>query len=168
MDAESQRIEEDLRGLVQGEVRCDELFTQLYASDASNSAIEKARNGRYRERAFRSLPPALREKYFVRQDGGSMPIPELRARITSWSVVNLLSTDEVTPYAQFPIVFCRNAFIYFSPRSIKRVVDQLAARMPSPGYLCVGASESLLTLTSAFSLEEIDRAFVYVKRSPDE
>jgi FAD/FMN-containing dehydrogenase/Fe-S oxidoreductase len=35
MDAESQRIEEDLRGLVQGEVRCDELFTQLYASDAS-------------------------------------------------------------------------------------------------------------------------------------
>jgi chemotaxis methyl-accepting protein methylase len=48
------------------------------------------------------------------------------------------------------------------------VVDQLAARMPSPAYLCVGASESLLTLTSAFSLEEIDRAFVYVKRSPDE
>jgi FAD/FMN-containing dehydrogenase/Fe-S oxidoreductase len=35
MDAESQRIEEDLRGLVQGEVHCDELFTQLYASDAS-------------------------------------------------------------------------------------------------------------------------------------
>jgi FAD/FMN-containing dehydrogenase/Fe-S oxidoreductase len=36
MDAESQRIEEDLRGLVQGEARCDELFTQLYANDASN------------------------------------------------------------------------------------------------------------------------------------
>jgi FAD/FMN-containing dehydrogenase/Fe-S oxidoreductase len=35
MDAESQRIEEDLRGLVRGEVRCDELFSQLYASDAS-------------------------------------------------------------------------------------------------------------------------------------
>jgi FAD/FMN-containing dehydrogenase/Fe-S oxidoreductase len=35
MDAESQRIEEDLRGLVRGEVRCDELYTQLYATDAS-------------------------------------------------------------------------------------------------------------------------------------
>jgi FAD/FMN-containing dehydrogenase/Fe-S oxidoreductase len=35
LDAESQRIEEDLRGLVQGEVCCDELFTQLYATDAS-------------------------------------------------------------------------------------------------------------------------------------
>jgi len=40
--------------------------------------------------------------------------------------------------------------------------------MPSPGYLCVGASESLLSVTTAFTLEEIDRAFVYVKRSSDE
>jgi FAD/FMN-containing dehydrogenase/Fe-S oxidoreductase len=35
MDPDQQRIEEDLRGLVQGEVRCDDVFTQLYASDAS-------------------------------------------------------------------------------------------------------------------------------------
>ena len=35
MDPDQQRIEEDLRGLVQGEVRCDDVFTQLYATDAS-------------------------------------------------------------------------------------------------------------------------------------
>ncbi|HEY3394286.1 MAG TPA: anaerobic glycerol-3-phosphate dehydrogenase subunit C, partial [Lacipirellulaceae bacterium] len=35
MDPEQQRIQEDLRGLLKGEVRCDELFAQLYASDAS-------------------------------------------------------------------------------------------------------------------------------------
>jgi FAD/FMN-containing dehydrogenase/Fe-S oxidoreductase len=35
MDTEQQRIEEDLRGLLQGDVRCDDVFTQLYASDAS-------------------------------------------------------------------------------------------------------------------------------------
>ena len=35
MDPEQQRIEEDLRGLLQGDVRCDDVFTQLYASDAS-------------------------------------------------------------------------------------------------------------------------------------
>jgi FAD/FMN-containing dehydrogenase/Fe-S oxidoreductase len=35
MDADQQRIEEDLRGLVAGDVRCDDLFTQLYACDAS-------------------------------------------------------------------------------------------------------------------------------------
>jgi hypothetical protein len=35
MDPDQQRIEEDLRGLLQGEVRCDDVATQLYASDAS-------------------------------------------------------------------------------------------------------------------------------------
>jgi FAD/FMN-containing dehydrogenase/Fe-S oxidoreductase len=35
MDPDQQRIQEDLRGLVQGEVRCDDVFTQLYATDAS-------------------------------------------------------------------------------------------------------------------------------------
>ena len=146
----------------------DRVPIEIHGSDASAAAIGKARAGRYRQRSMRALPPALAEKYFTSDGGTFAPRPDLARRITSWSVVNLLSTDEVAPYAQFPIVFCRNAFIYFSPRSIKRVVDQLAGRMPSPGYLCVGASESLLNLTSAFSLEEIDRAFVYVKRSPDE
>jgi FAD/FMN-containing dehydrogenase/Fe-S oxidoreductase len=35
MDPERQRILEDLRGLVRGDVRCDDIFLQLFASDAS-------------------------------------------------------------------------------------------------------------------------------------
>ena len=35
MDVEQQRIEEDLRGQIAGDVHCDDLFVQLYASDAS-------------------------------------------------------------------------------------------------------------------------------------
>jgi FAD/FMN-containing dehydrogenase/Fe-S oxidoreductase len=35
MDEQRTRIQEDLRGLVAGEVRCDDVFLQLYASDAS-------------------------------------------------------------------------------------------------------------------------------------
>jgi FAD/FMN-containing dehydrogenase/Fe-S oxidoreductase len=35
MDTERARIQEDLRGLLEGDVRCDDVFVQLYASDAS-------------------------------------------------------------------------------------------------------------------------------------
>ena len=35
MDDQRVRIQEDLRGVLQGEVRCDDVFLQLYASDAS-------------------------------------------------------------------------------------------------------------------------------------
>jgi chemotaxis protein methyltransferase CheR len=39
-----------------------------------------------------------------------------------------------------------------------------ADAMPTPGYLCVGASESLLRATDRFELEEIGGAFMYVKQ----
>ena len=35
MDPERERIEADLRGIVAGDVLCDDLHLQLYASDAS-------------------------------------------------------------------------------------------------------------------------------------
>ncbi|HMP78567.1 MAG TPA: FAD-binding protein, partial [Pirellulaceae bacterium] len=35
MDAQRSKIESDLRGLLKGTVRCDDLTCQLYASDAS-------------------------------------------------------------------------------------------------------------------------------------
>ena len=47
---------------------------------------------------------------------------------------------------------------------MRQVVEQFARGMPSPGYLCVGASESLLRVTTRFELEEIGGAFIYVKR----
>jgi FAD/FMN-containing dehydrogenase/Fe-S oxidoreductase len=35
MDPERQRIQDDLRGLIRGDVRCDDVFLQIYATDAS-------------------------------------------------------------------------------------------------------------------------------------
>ncbi len=137
---------------------------EIHASDGSMAAITKARAAKYRDRAFRTLPPPLRERYFTQEADGWTPVPELRRRITSWSVVNLMARDEVAPYASSPVIFCRNAFIYFSPQSVRQVVETFAAAMPSPGYLFVGASESLLSVTDRFALQQVDGAFVYVRR----
>jgi chemotaxis protein methyltransferase CheR len=143
----------------------DRIPIEIHGGDASSAAIGKALAGRYGERAFRALPPELRERYFIAENGRWHPVPSLRERVTSWSVVNLMSRDELLPMANSPAIFCRNAFIYFSPQSVKRVVAMLADLMPVPGFLFVGASESLLSVTDRFRLEEIDRAFVYAKRS---
>jgi chemotaxis protein methyltransferase CheR len=137
---------------------------EIHASDASSHAVEKAKTGRYRERAFRVLPPALREKYFVQEGGVSVPVPALVARISSWSVINLMAREEIAVRARSPIIFCRNAFIYFSPKSVKAVAEAFADLMPVPAYLFLGASESLLNVTDRFMLDDLARAFVYVKR----
>ena len=137
---------------------------EIHASDASPAALEKARAGRFRERSFRSLPPHLRLKYFQRDGDTWVMAPALHARVTSWSTVNLRCEGDVAAHARVPIIFCRNVFIYFSPDAVRRVVEQFARAMPSPGYLCVGAAESLLKIATQFELEEVGGAFVYVKR----
>jgi chemotaxis protein methyltransferase CheR len=132
----------------------------ILASDASPAAIEKARRGRYRERSFRSLPEHLRARYFT-QDGDAWRIaPELHARVT-WSVANVTAEHEIEQLSAAPFIFCRNAFIYFSDQTIRKTIDLFHKYQPTPGYLFVGASESLLRLTASYQLCEIGRTFVY-------
>ncbi|MBP3954467.1 protein-glutamate O-methyltransferase CheR [Gemmata sp. G18] len=136
---------------------------EVWASDISPAALEKAAGGVYRERSFRALPPELREKYFTPTAGGSKVAPDLHARI-KFVTANLLDPASTTNLATAPFIFCRNVFIYFSAATVARVVRGFADRMPSPGFLFPGVSESLLRATTAFQLEEVGRAFVYVKR----
>jgi chemotaxis protein methyltransferase CheR len=137
---------------------------EIHASDGSAAAVARAQAGRFRERSFRSLPPALRARYFSR-DGEAWAVdPGLHARVR-WSVVNLMDGAKIAPMARVPIIFCRNVFIYFSENGIRQVSETFARNMPTPGYLCVGASESLLRVTTRFHLEEVGGAFMYVKRA---
>ena len=135
----------------------------IHASDASNAALAKVRQGVYRERSFRSLPPELREKYFTRVANGWQVRPELAARVR-FQRANLVARNEVAELACAPVIFCRNVFIYFSPDAIRRTIATFAECMPPGGHLFVGASESLVKLTTDFELTEVDDAFVYVRQ----
>lgn len=136
---------------------------EIYASDASSAAIERAQNGCYRERSFRSLPASLKEKYFTRAGREWRVVSSLQERI-KWRQANLLETGETEILSAASVIFCRNVFIYFSSQAVRRVVDSFAKKMIVPAFLFVGAAESLLKATDDFELEEIGSAFVYVKR----
>ena len=140
----------------------DRAGIEVVASDASPAAIARARKGAYTQRSFRNLPLPLRDKYFVAEGDHWRVVPGLHRRV-SYDVVNLVAPDQVARYAHSPVILCRNVFIYFSDRSIARTVALFDQSMPSPAYLCVGVSESLLRRTSAFELQEIGGAFIYVK-----
>jgi len=137
---------------------------EILASDGSSKAIGRAEAGVYRERAFRNLPAPLRERYFEPDGTDSRVSREIHSRI-KWSVANLIDESQFAPLAVADFIFCRNVFIYFSESTIGRVVRSFSRYIRSPGYLFVGAAESLLRLTTDFTLTEVDDAFVYVKRA---
>jgi chemotaxis protein methyltransferase CheR len=137
---------------------------EILASDASENALEKARSATYRERSFRTLPIALRERYFTRDDD-QWKLHTGRIPPVQFFWANLVALDEnplVPAHAQ--VIFCRNVFIYFSTASIKGVASQFAKRIPPGGHLFIGASESLNKLTNEFELSELGSAFVYRRK----
>lgn len=141
----------------------DRLPIEIYASDASEALLDKARAGVFRERSFRALSPALQTRYFQPNGSGWAVAPHI-LRTISWHTVNLMAEADVAGLATADVIFCRNVFIYFSDAAIARVVNTFYRLMPSPGFLFIGASESLLRLGVRFELEDIGNTFVYVKR----
>ncbi len=135
---------------------------EIIASDASLAALEKAQRGVYREKSFRALPPGLRQKYFEPVPEGSRICKEIKERVT-FKRANLLEPGEVATLARVHAVFCRNVFIYFSRHSIRQAVAMMAAKMSPDSHLFVGASESLLRLTTDFELKEVGDALAYVR-----
>lgn len=135
---------------------------EVLASDASEAALAKARTAVYRERSFRALPGHLRKRYFTRVPEGWKLDPEVVRRV-SFTRANLVSPYEIAGLADSPVVYCRNVFIYFSPDAIRHTVSCFASHMPPGGHLFVGASESLIKLTSDFELTTVRDAFVYLR-----
>ncbi len=136
---------------------------EIYASDASSSAIAKAKEGIYRPRSFRSLPPELKAKYFTEEQHGWRVSSQLKNRV-HYQTANLFSPLEIKFLARANFIFCRNVFIYFSQDAIRQTALLFFEEMPTPGYLFLSSSESLLKLDTGFELEEVEDAFVYLKR----
>ncbi len=135
---------------------------EIMASDISEPAVNRAKQGVYRNYSLRNLPEELRAKYFQPEQDKWRIMPELVAKVT-WHNANLISRTEIAPLASASVIFCRNVFIYFSEEMIRKTVRMFFELMPTRAYLFVGASESLLKITTDFDLQEIGGAFVYVK-----
>ena len=136
---------------------------EIFASDLNQQVLSKARRGQYRDSAFRSTSAALREKYFTREGDGSWRISDdIRNRV-SFGRLNLYDEPRVSLLGYLDIVFCRNVIIYFDDLSKKVVINSFYNRLSEGGYLLLGHSESLISLSSQFKLRHLKHDMVYQK-----
>ena len=134
---------------------------EIFASDINQQVLAKARRGHYRESAFRATSQALREKYFVREADGSWRIgDDIRNRI-SFGRMNLYDQARVSLLGHLDVIFCRNVIIYFDDASKRHVVSSFYNRLTDGGYLLLGHSESLISLSTQFKLRHLKNDMVY-------
>jgi chemotaxis protein methyltransferase CheR len=141
----------------------DRAAFEIFASDINQQVLAKARRGHYRESAFRATDGPLRDKYFSRNEDGSWHIhDDIRNRV-SFGRLNLYDEPRVSLLGHLDVIFCRNVIIYFDDQSKKVVVSNFFNRLTDNGYLLLGHSESLISLSTQFKLRHLKNDMVYQK-----
>ncbi len=136
---------------------------EIFASDINQQVLSKARKGHYRENAFRATTPELREKYFVKEADGAGRVADSIRNKVSFGRLNLYDSSRVALLGYLDVIFCRNVIIYFDDSSKKVVVSNFHGRLNEGGYLLLGHSESLISLSSQFKLKHLRNDMVYQK-----
>ena len=137
--------------------------TEIFASDISQRVLHSARRGVYTASSFRCTEPGYRERYFEPVDAGSSRVVEPVRRLVTFGQLNLLAPEQWTILGQFDVILCRNVMIYFNAEGKRKMVESFHRKLDGGGFLLLGHAESLMNVTTAFTLRHFRHDMVYQK-----
>lgn len=143
-------------------VLMETLEVEIIGSDISRRVLTKARSGIYSKNSFRSIEPYYIRKYFT-QEGDNFRIHDDVRKLVSFNYINLLDSRKQTIMGQMDVIFCRNVLIYFSQEAKKKAAKGFASRLVDGGYLLLGHAESLMSISTGFTLKHLRHDMVYQK-----
>ena len=124
---------------------------KILATDIDTGMLAKSAAGEYNESELEPIPAALRTRYinYDKKTGMGRMNDALKKLIT-FKPLNLI---EPWPFkGPFDAVFCRNVVIYFDKNTQKELFDKIADRMKPQGWLYIGHSETLHSVSKRFKL----------------
>ena len=131
------------------EERDGTLCPELLASDVSETALARARAGRYSQFEIQRGLPIRRMMRWFEQDGEEwVARPDLVRRI-QFKGHNLVG--DPPPIGRFDVVLCRNVLLYLSQAHRATVFGRLAQVIRPGGLLVLGAGETVIGQTRAFT-----------------
>lgn len=134
---------------------------EVFGTDLSELALEKARAGFYRGRSLNNVTPAQLARFFRPLGEGYLVGDALRAAVR-FARLNLL--DPLPPTLRgCDAIFCQNVTIYFQPDARRDLIARFFAALPPHGLLLLGFSETLWNVFDGFHSREVGGAYVYYK-----
>lgn len=113
---------------------------QIFGTDLSETAIQRARMGLYKESIETDVSPIRLRRFFHRVDTGYQISKTIRD-VCIFSVQNVFSDP---PFSRIDLVSCRNVMIYLSQKLQERIAPLFHYALNPAGFLMVGSSEGLL------------------------
>jgi two-component system CheB/CheR fusion protein len=133
---------------------------QIFGTDLSETAIDKARGGIYPITALQNLPATLIKRYFTKIDGRYQIIKSLRD-ICIFATHNLLKDP---PFSKIDLISCQNVMIYLGTSAQKKILQAFHYALKPSSYLILGKSETIGSETEMF--ETVDKEHkIYTNRA---
>jgi chemotaxis protein methyltransferase CheR len=136
---------------------------EIYANDISQEAIQKAKQGIYKQSSFRSIDAAYTQRFFSSLSDGTMQIRDEVKELLNFFCINLVEKNRLTFLPLFDVIFCRNVIIYFNDESKRQVIESFQKKLQPQGFLFLGHSESLISFTHLFKLKHFYHSLAYQK-----
>jgi chemotaxis protein methyltransferase CheR len=135
----------------------------VLATDITKSSIDIAKKGIYQNSETNGLEED--EQHFLHPTKKRWQITQKVRDFVEFRIHNLLSTTFPIPEdGLWDIIFCRNVLIYFSPDTVKQIIQRFYDILSPGGYLFLGMSESLFKVSDLFELVRTEDSFVYQKQ----
>jgi two-component system, chemotaxis family, CheB/CheR fusion protein len=129
---------------------------QIFATDLSEGALLKAREGTYLENIARDVSPERLRRFFAKV-GGHYQISKAIREMCVFARHDLTLDP---PYSRMDLISCRNVLIYLEPRLQEKVFATLHYALRPEGFLIVGPAETAGASSALFSaLDEKHRIY---------
>ncbi len=133
----------------------------IVGTDISHRVLNVARKGVYGSPSFRTTDASVLDRHFQSTEDGKYRIADRVRNLVTISHLNLFDRQRVALLGRMDVILCRNVIIYFDLAAKKKVVENLYERLRPEGFLLLGHSESLMNISTAFTLRHFPQDMVY-------
>lgn len=120
---------------------------QIFATDLSEQAINKARDGIYTPHDLETVSPKRIQRFFTKADGG-FRINKTVREMCVFAQHNILRDP---PFSRLDFISCCNLFIYLDTAAQKKAINTFHYALNSDGFLMLGKSENISQSTNLFT-----------------
>lgn len=132
---------------------------QIFATDISDSSIEKARAGIYPENILQDVSPERLRRFFTKMNGHY----QIHKSVRDMCVFARQNVQIDPPFSNLDLITCRNVLIYFGPVLQRKTIRLFHYALRQPGFLLLGNSETIGTSAEHFGL--VDKKHkIYIKK----
>jgi chemotaxis protein methyltransferase CheR len=136
---------------------------QIIATDIAPSVLDFARIGTYYGRRIEKVPPEYLKKYFIpkKDELNSYQVVDELKKLMNFYYHNFFKS----PFPKdIDIIFCRNVMIYFDKTHQRQLVADFYNSILDHGYLFIGHSETLHSISEDFVYNKMLEAPVYIPK----